>query len=173
MLLARNLEIKAVDQAPTRSAAACRRLGARDHGLIGQRDTYFSVRRGRLKLREEQGRAELIHYERSDVAEARESRYRRIEVADPPAVRAALSAALGIVAVVEKERHLFVWKTVRIHLDEVKGLGSFVELEAIASPGGDRSRERGLIAELRAALSIDTSRLVASSYCDQIKAIRG
>ena len=48
---------------------------------------------------------------------------------------AALSETLGVDVVVEKRRHLLLWKTVRIHLDEVTGLGSFVELEAVAGAG--------------------------------------
>ena len=36
----------------------------------------------------------------------------------------------GTLVVVEKRRRLLLWEGVRIHLDEVEGLGSFVELEA-------------------------------------------
>ena len=49
----RNVELKATDPDPAWSLAACRALGADDHGLIVQRDTYFSVPHGGLKLREE------------------------------------------------------------------------------------------------------------------------
>ena len=42
----------------------------------------------------------------------------------------------------------------RIHLDEVRGLGSFLELEAVAQPGGDLRREREQVAHLREALGI-------------------
>src|SRR5919112_638630 len=120
----RNIELKAFDPDPERSLAVVLGLGARDRGVIRQRDTYFRVNSGRLKLREEEpGGATLVQYDRVDAAEARESRYRLVPIADPHQTRAALEAALGTLAVVEKERHLLLWKGVRIHLDRVAGLG--------------------------------------------------
>ena len=62
---------------------------------------------------------------------------------------AALSETLGVDVVVEKRRHLLLWETVRIHLDEVTGLGSFVELEAVAEPESDLYRERAQVDHLR------------------------
>src|SRR3954468_15082144 len=113
----RNVELKARDPHPERSLDPALALGAEDRGELRQRDTYFAAPRGRLKLREQEpGGAELIAYERADAAEARESRYRIAPVADPAALREALAAALGTVAVVEKRRHLLVWEGVRIHL---------------------------------------------------------
>ena len=49
----RNIELKASDPDPERSLAVVLGLGARDRGLLRQRDTYFRVTTGRLKLREE------------------------------------------------------------------------------------------------------------------------
>lgn len=49
----RNVELKARDPEPERSSSVCRALGAEDRGVIAQRDTYFDVVRGGLKLREE------------------------------------------------------------------------------------------------------------------------
>lgn len=78
-------------------------MGARDHGVISQRDTYFGVSRGILKLREEcPGRPHLIHYERAKVPAVRESSWRTVEVDGAEAVREVLGAALGIGGVVEK-----------------------------------------------------------------------
>ena len=51
-------------------------------------------------------------------------------MSDPDGLREALDAALGTLVVVEKRRRLLLWEGVRIHLDEVEGLGSFLELEA-------------------------------------------
>jgi adenylate cyclase class 2 len=163
--------LKAVDPAPASSAATCLRLGANDHGVIRQRDTYFASPRGRLKLREQESGAELIHYERADDREPRPSDYRLCSVPDVSALRDALEAALGIVAVVEKQRHLFTWRNVRIHLDEVEGLGAFIELEALVPPGAEATVEHNLIGELREAFSIDADQLISSSYCDQVSAI--
>lgn len=76
----RNIELKATDPDPFASLEVCRRLGAEDRGTIEQRDTYFAVARGGLKLREEQpGHPHLIQFERANEPQQRESRYRIIE----------------------------------------------------------------------------------------------
>src|SRR5215210_4773111 len=129
----RNVELKARDRDPARSLARARALGAEDRGELRQRDTYFATPRGRLKLREQEpGGAELIAYERADTADARESRYRIAPVTDGPALREALAAGLGTTVVVDKRRRRLLWECVRTHLDQVEGLGAFVELEGVA-----------------------------------------
>lgn len=161
----RNVECKAHDPDPVRSLAACLRLGAEDHGELWQRDTYFRVAHGGLKLREERpGAPHLIQFERPDEPQQRESRYRLVEVADAPTLLVALNDALGVRGVVEKRRRLLMWRGVRIHLDSVERLGTFVELEAVAPPDSDLAHERALVAALRAALEIGDERLVAVGY---------
>jgi len=167
----RNVEVKATDPDPARSLAVARELGAEDHGVVVQRDTYFRVPAGRLKLREERpGRPHLIQYVRPDGTQPRESRYRLVPVEDPEGLRAALDAALGTLVVVEKARRLLLWEGVRIHLDEVRGLGTFVELEGVAAPGSDLAAERGRVQELCAALGLSEDRRVAGSYSDALLA---
>ena len=165
----RNVELKATDADPARSLAICRELGAEDRGVLRQRDTYFRVPSGRLKLREQDpGGASLIQYDRVDAAEARESRYRLVPVSDAVETRAALEAALGTLAVVEKERHLLMWHGVRIHLDDVVGLGSFIELEGVADDGSDLLGELESVTELTEALKIAPERILRTSYSDQV-----
>ena len=165
----RNIELKATDPDPSVSLEMCRALGAEDRGTITQRDTYFEVARGGLKLREEQpGRPHLIQFERSSEPQQRESRYRIIEVSDGAALCAALASAIGIRGVVAKRRHLLLWQSVRIHLDEVEGLGNFIELEAVAPAGSDLAHEHRLVAELRDVLGITDERLVAHGYAAQL-----
>ena len=163
----RNVELKALDPDPVRSLAVCRDLGAEDRGVLRQRDTYFRARQGRLKLREEEpGGAVLIQYDRPDAAAARESRYRLAPVPDPETLRASLDDALGTLVVVDKERHLLLWDGVRIHLDTVAGLGSFVELEGVAPPESDLSAEREKVAHLQEALGI--AEVLTDSYSDRL-----
>jgi homotetrameric cytidine deaminase len=166
---ARNVELKASDPDPARTLERALAAGAEDRGLLRQRDTYFAVRHGRLKLREEEpGGATLIGYERPDAGAERLSRYRLVPVEDPAGLRAALAAAEGIAAVVEKRRRLLLWDTVRIHLDEVEGLGSFLELEAVAQPGSDLAREKEQVAHLRTVLDIRDGALLDGSYADAV-----
>jgi homotetrameric cytidine deaminase len=163
----RNIELKALDPDPARSLAVCRRLGAEDRGVLRQRDTYFRTRNGRLKLREEEpGGAVLIQYDRPDAATARESRYRLTRVEDPDDLRESLDAALGTLVVVDKQRHLFMWDGVRIHLDAVDGLGSYVELEGVAPADSDLGPEREKVARLQRELGIEE--VLTGSYSDRL-----
>ena len=165
----RNIEIKARCRDLEAAAARAIALGARDAGVLQQRDTFFATTRGRLKLREfGDGRAELISYERPDVAAARASDYVIAPLEDPAAaraVRAALERALGVVRVVVKTRRLFLHASTRIHLDTVEGLGTFVELETVIGAQSDDEAH----AELRAlatALGIRDDDRVAVPYTE-------
>jgi homotetrameric cytidine deaminase len=171
---ARNVELKAHDDDPGRTLERALAAGAEDRGLLRQRDTYFAVPRGRLKLREEEpGGATLISYERPDAASERVSNYRLVPVPDPDAMRAALSDANGVLTVVDKRRRLLIWDgTVRIHLDGVSGLGTFLELEAVAAPDSDLSREHAQVARLRELLDIADDALREGSYADALLAAR-
>jgi homotetrameric cytidine deaminase len=165
----RNIELKASDPDPERSLAVVLGLGARDRGILHQRDTYFRVNSGRLKLREEHpGGATLVQYDRVDADEARESRYRLVPVENPAALCAALEASLGTLAIVEKDRHLLLWQSVRIHLDRVKGLGNFVELEGVATTDADLADELDRVTRLTEALEIAPERVLRNSYSDQV-----
>jgi homotetrameric cytidine deaminase len=163
----RNLEIKARDRDPARTLELALALGAADEGDLQQRDTYFDGARGRLKLREQEpGEDELIEYRRADESGARVSSYRRVRVTSAPELREALVAALGTLVVVTKRRRLLLRDNVRIHLDEVEGLGSFIELEAVAGPESDLAAEQAQVADLRARLEIGDDVLVGESYSD-------
>jgi homotetrameric cytidine deaminase len=161
----RNVEIKARDADPARTLERALALGAYDDGILVQRDTYFGRARGRLKLREQEpGGAQLIAYARPDADAARTSEYRLVEVGDPKALREALDAALGTRVVVDKRRRLLLYENARIHLDDVAGLGAFVELEAVADAESDLAREHDLVAWLREELALGEP--VAASYSD-------
>jgi adenylate cyclase class 2 len=166
----RNVELKARDPDGARSLQLCRSLGAVDHGELWQRDTYFEVGVGRLKLREQRpGVAQLIQYNRADSAEQRESRWHVAPVEDPAAILTALGAALGIRLVVTKRRRLFLHGSVRIHLDDVEGLGRFIEFEAVAPSTSDLSLEQRLVYELRDAFDVRDENLCATGYADQLQ----
>src|SRR5947209_10397056 len=160
-----NVEFKARDPSPDRTASRCLALGAADEGELRQTDTYFVARRGRLKLRSQGGLgSELIAYSRPDATEARESTYIRAAASDP--VSEALDAALGTTVVVSKRRRLFLWEGVRIHLDEVDGLGSFIEFEAVLPDAGDLETARAKVTRLRSELGIEADALVSVGYAD-------
>ena len=166
-----NVEIKARDPDPEATAERCRALGASDEGVLEQRDTYFAGRRGRLKLREEHGSGtELIAYRRSDATEPEESAFIRAAVGDSGGLAEALDAALGTTVVVVKRRRLFLWENVRIHLDDVVGLGTLIEVEALVGPGlNDRDEAARKVSRLRSELRISDDALVAVGYSDLLQ----
>ena len=166
-----NVELKARDPDPEATAARCLALGATEAttgaGALRQTDTYFMARRGRLKLRSQDGGgSELIAYRRPDAAQASESTYVRASVANPDVLTEALDAAIGSTVVVTKSRRLFLWQGVRIHLDEVDGLGSFIEFEAVLPDAGDPETARAKVARLRSELGIEDDSLVSVGYAD-------
>ena len=130
----RNIEVKCRcrDLAAARERAQA--LGATDAGVLHQDDTFFDAPQARLKLRDfGDGAAELISYRRDDTVQARASDFFVCPIADPSRLRATLAHALLTTGSVRKRRHLFLYRHTRIHLDDVEGLGTFVELETVVT----------------------------------------
>jgi predicted adenylyl cyclase CyaB len=163
----RNIELKARYDDLSRARRLCQGIDARDAGLLVQTDTYFNVAKGRLKLREiEPKEAQLIWYSRSNHAQSRASEYVIVPVSDPTALKHILSLSLGVLTQIHKQRELLLWQNVRIHLDQVDGLGTFVEFEAVLSPIDDEASGHARIAELRKSLLIQEEDLIQGSYSD-------
>jgi predicted adenylyl cyclase CyaB len=171
--LSRNIELKArlPDLAAARRIAE--QVATANLGIQRQTDTYFRCSQGRLKLRELEGRpAQLIGYLRPDQASAKASDYRIVEIADVEAIRAVLTETLGILAVVVKQREIFLHHNVRIHLDLVERLGTFIEFEAVLDNGVDAEAGRLQVAWLRDQFAIADADLVRNSYSDMLLADR-
>ena len=141
--------------------------GAVRVGSMPQVDVYFRARGGRLKLRlVEGGQAELIWYDRADEKGIRGSAHSRTAIADPTGMLSVLGSALGLRGEVRKVRELWLWHNVRIHLDEVIHLGTFVEFEAVIDAASDEAISLVRLEELGRRLGLDTAEDVAGSYAD-------
>jgi predicted adenylyl cyclase CyaB len=150
-----------------------RELGAELWGDLRQADTYFNVRNGRLKLRETPGfQAELIFYERDEDAPRRESRYEEVALPDAGGLREMLVAALGVRGVVRKRRTLLLMDTTRIHLDNVDGLGAFLEIE-VPVRDEDVAAAQAQLESLMQALGYGWSDCIRASYIDLLGAESG
>lgn len=125
-----NVEIKARCSDPGFLRGYFERNNALFKGRDHQTDTYFRVASGRLKLREGNIENNLIYYERNDQPGAKESNFRLLPVIDPSVLKEMLAASLGIKVIIEKQRDIFFIDNVKFHIDEVAGLGSFMEIEA-------------------------------------------
>ena len=168
--MAVNVEIKARIADLTRVRDRASRLASGPSQIIVQTDTFFVVPSGRLKVREfADGSAELIGYERADRTGPKTSSYARASCPDGHSLVDALSRALRSRGVVKKRRELFMVGRTRIHLDEVEGLGSFLELEVVLAPG--ESVESGMreARDLLTALDVPDSALIAQAYIDLIE----
>jgi predicted adenylyl cyclase CyaB len=161
-----NLELKA-RCADLDAARECARAVATEWiGVDDQVDTYFVTRAGRLKLRESsRSGAQLIPYLRPAEPAAKRSDYQVIPVEDGPGLVRQLTALLGIHRIVRKRREVAFYQNVRIHLDRVEGLGTFLELEAVwdGAQSGVAEQERKL-AFLRERLGVQDRDLLAGSY---------
>lgn len=163
----RNIELKARCRDLRCAAEAAAGVGAARAGELNQLDTYFRFEHGRLKLREAEGHgAELIAYARANDVAFRNSDYYVIPVSEPAAMKAALASRLGVRGEVRKRRELFLWHNVRIHLDEVAGLGTFLEFEAVVSPADGEAVSHERLARLTEALGIRDDDRIAVSYSD-------
>jgi adenylate cyclase class IV len=143
--------------------------GARDEGPLRQSDQFFEVPKGRLKLRTINGvHSELIAYDREDTPESRASEYGRYPTSDPTSLADVLERSLPRTDVVEKTRHVLILRNTRVHLDDVVGLGRFVELETVIGSQAetDAGVEHG---EVITALGLGGAERIAVGYVDLSK----
>lgn len=173
--MARNLEIKV--RCGEAALADVRRraeqAGANSFATLEHVDTYFTVSKGRLKLREirhDDGAmtAELIAYRRPDESGSRWSDYQRVPLTGDAAagIKHALSAACGVASVVEKRREVGILNRTRIHLDRVAGIGCFVELETVVGANDGETEVADEHAWIIHVLGLGTMPVVAGSYGD-------
>lgn len=162
-----NIEFKAHVPDRERLIELIKTTDAEFQGTLQQRDTFFHEKEARLKLRVIDGkRGELIRYQRSNEAGPRQSRYSIRPVKFPAITRLLLGLTRGTVVEVIKERQLWLWRGVRIHVDRVEGLGDFMELEAVVADIGDQQEAKKRCEELMRVLHIEEASLVSVAYAD-------
>jgi adenylate cyclase, class 2 len=136
-------------------------------GTDHQVDTYFNVDSGRLKLREGDIENNLIYYKRDNQAGPKSSHFHLVNVPDSKNLKEILSQSIGIKVIVEKKREIYFIDNVKFHIDEVPGLGSFIEIEA-SNKGYDRSKEQ-LQTQCNfymKELQVEEELLISDSYSD-------
>jgi len=163
----KNVEIKARARNFEHQQSLASMLCDRGGEKIDQRDTFYEVPRGRLKLREfSDGSGELIYYLRADTEQAKQSDYQLSSVDAPASLKAVLSAALQQLGEVCKERYLYLCGPTRIHFDRVHGLGEFIELEVVMQSGQPQSAGEKIVADLMRQLEIAEADLIRGAYVD-------
>ncbi len=166
-----NVEIKARIDSVDALLPLARALSDDDHPqLIHQDDTFFDAPHGRLKLRVfGDGAGELIHYHRPDAVGPKLSDYVLAPVPEPESLREALSRACGLLGRVRKHRLLLLVGATRIHLDRVEGLGDFLELEVVLSPGQTEAEGVAIAHDLMRRLQVTPAQLVGGAYLDLLR----
>ena len=163
----KNLEQKFRCEDLAAAEAAAKKLAATDRGLLEQHDYFFPAPHARLKLRRIGGRegGELISYRRPDSSDARTSDYTIAPVANAAALVTTLTHALGTPRELLKTRHLFIYKSTRIHIDLVADLGAFVELETMLTTQSPAEAETELNTVVEALALRDA---VPTAYVDLV-----
>ncbi len=144
-------------------------------GTDYQVDTYFHVPDGRLKLREGTIENNLIFYQRTDQKTPKPS-YVTLYPVNPPhqGLKEILSKTLGKKVTVQKNREIYFINNVKIHLDTVSNLGTFVEIEAIDKTGKrDKDTLQQQCEELMNAFRITKEDLLQNSYSDMLLSNKG
>ena len=167
----RNIEIKA--KLPDRAAVERLVITQADEGpaILEQEDVFFTCPTGRLKLRTiNRQQSELIFYQRDDSPEPKPSNYLVVPVGDSAAMRTVLSQIAKEIGVVRKHRTLYLIGPTRVHLDEVQGLGSYLELEVVLTPEESIEDGQEIAEDIMAMLGIEPSWLVRGAYLDLLRA---
>jgi predicted adenylyl cyclase CyaB len=171
-----NIEIKAVLRNRAAALACAARLADSGPEIIHQEDIFFRCEGARLKLRifhsddGDSTHGELIRYQRENRADARCSHYSIAHTSDPCILLDILTKTLGVVGTVRKTRTLYLVGQTRIHIDQVEGLGDFLELEVVLREGQTEEEGKRIANTLLAEFKIDEQDLIAGAYVDLLAA---
>ncbi len=168
--LVHNLELKARYKNLDQAVELAEALELSREWSRKQVDTYFVVPEGKLKLRQVEGRAaELISYKRPEKVNAKVSDYRLYHSSNGDVLAETLSHVLEVDLQVIKERTLFMWHNVRIHLDKVERLGHFIEFEVVMGETDDLETAHERIDFLMIHFGIQADHLVDVGYYELLK----
>jgi predicted adenylyl cyclase CyaB len=165
-----NIEIKAraLDFLNLQARAAS--ISDKPVQVIPQEDVFFHTSRGRLKLRIlTPDHAQLVYYERPDQDGPKRSLYQIFETSNPDGLKNILALTLGVRGIVRKTRYLYLAGQTRIHLDDVEGLGKFVELEVVLREGQTDSEGQAIAHDLMMRLGIRPEDLLDAAYMDLLE----
>ncbi len=164
------IEIKARCTNPEEIETILLNNNARYEGSDRQIDTYFNSDSGRVKLREGNIENSLIYYQRKERKGQKKSEVTLYKTTgDSNALKEILTNTLGIKIKVDKTRKIFFIENVKFHIDQVKGLGSFVEIEAIDINGkmGEEKLRKQCNDSIR-LLGLEKAEFLDQSYSDMM-----
>jgi len=166
-----NAEFKARCSDPRDAIRRIRAAGVRWVSREHQIDTYYRIAEGRLKVRETGTRAELVWYFRGDTLRSKRSDVLMLTLRDAASVKAALARKVGVKVIVDKVRRVYLRDNVRVHIDDVRGLGHFVEIESVGA-AEDFPRLQRQAEEMARVLGLRPKDLIRGSYSDLLLGAR-
>ncbi|MDX1436463.1 MAG: class IV adenylate cyclase [Anaerolineales bacterium] len=170
--MGRNAEIKARVASLEAFHARAEALSAGEPSLIHQEDVFYHVESGRLKLRKlSASEGYLIAYRRNDSLGPKLSEYEIAPTEAPEVLDTVLTRALGVRGVVRKRRWLYLVGPSRIHLDDVEGLGKFVEIEIVLADHQTEAEGHEAAIQIMDRLLIPRENLVERAYIDLLEEI--
>jgi predicted adenylyl cyclase CyaB len=165
-----NIEIKAYCKNQNKVREILKTNKADYKGTDHQIDTYFNSKSGRLKLREGNIENNLIHYIRENQKGSKESKVSLYKTTPESNLKQILEKCMGTNCIVDKQREIYFIENVKFHIDTVKDLGTFVEIEAIDTNGSiskDKLQEQcNYYIKL---LEINANDLISVSYSDLLQ----
>ena len=162
-----NIEIKARARDFEKIRSRAENLSDTPVEILLQEDIFFNVQKGRLKLRmNAPDQSQLIYYTRPDQEGPKRSDYHISRSPDPHNLKRVLELAYGIRGVVRKTRYLYLAGQTRIHLDDVEGLGQFMELEVVLEEGQSDAEGQKIAEDLMSALGVERDDLIDGAYMD-------
>jgi len=165
-----NIEIKASCNNPEIIEEILLKNNAKYIGEDHQIDTYFTTEKGRLKLREGKIENSLILYNRIETKGLKKSEvilYKPNE--NIKSLKQILENTLKVWVIVDKTRKIFFIENVKFHIDKVKNLGNFIEIEAIDNIGSiGEEKLRKQCNKYIDLLKVDSSNFIDKSYSDLI-----
>lgn len=165
--MAQNVEIKARARDWQTQCALAAEIADCEPEYLTQKDVFFQVPEGRLKLRIfDPSHAELISYTRPNQAGPKTSQYERAAISDPLQLQKTLAASLPVMGTVIKQRTVYLKGRTRIHLDTVEGLGNFFELEVVLNSGETFESGKQEADALMNRLGIHPEDLIEVAYID-------
>lgn len=165
-----NIEIKAKSSKNDKIRGILQSKNADFKGIDHQIDTYFNVNHGRMKLREETIENHLIHYHRQNQKGPKQADIILYKPQPDSSLKKLLTEALGIWKIVDKKREIYFIDNVKFHLDEVKSLGTFMEIEAIDENGTIGIKKlRKQCNHYLDLFDIQQNELISNSYSDMVE----
>lgn len=169
MTTMQNVECKAELQDLPLARTIAASIGALTVETLVQTDTYYRVPDAKLKKRETVGHpTEWVFYNRPQRSKPKLSTFTLYP--ERMAHERFGSQPLPVWVVVKKTRELWTYDGVRIHLDTVEGLGTFIEFEALVCPERSMTKAHEVVEFLRKSFGPAMGEPIACGYAELLAA---